>query len=416
MNYASTRSLCKRVGLGLSGFVFSLLAPSSFSCTLANWNGGITGNVTTTGKAYEGVCGAKFQIGGQNLLTDLSPSNEKTYVASFYAFLGEMSLGANAKIIIFSADQGPGNPEVRLSIHRVGDDHRLAIEAFEDDNGNVSSTPVAVNYGWNQIQLGWAASSGPGANNGVADLRLNGVDIASLGMLDNDQAAINQARLGRVGGVLNTPSRFFDVDFFVSQRLGWVAPLQVFNDLTGFFNEIKHLYNTGITSGCGVGKYCPKSPMTRAQMAVFILRAVAGSYHTPPALPPGGSSFSDVTNQFPTWVEEFFATGITSGCGVNPLRYCPDSPVTRGQMAVFILRGIEGANYTPPPLPPSGSSFSDVTTFATWIEELSRRGITGGCGGGKYCPNNPITREQMAAFIERGFKLPLTASQATISQ
>lgn len=396
---------------------FALAAAPAQACTLLNWSGGATGTVTANGKFYEGVCGAKFQLSGQNLLTDLSPADEKVYVASFYAFLGEMNLGVGDQLVIFSGDQGVGNPEVQLRIDRVGDAHRLALVAFDDGGASYATTPVSVNYGWNQLQLWWTAASAPGANDGTAYLRVDGVDKGGLTNLDNDLGAINEARLGRVGGNLSSPTRFFDVDLFDSRRVGsWIDAYKPFSDVTTFAAEIGTLFRTGITSGCSVGQYCPNAPITRAQMAVFILRSMLGSYHFPPALPPEGSSFADVTNQFPTWVEEFYLTGITGGCATNPLRYCPDAAVTRGQMAVFILRGIEGANYFPPPLPPEGSSFNDVTTFDTWIEELYRRGITGGCGNGNYCPNSPVTRGQMAAFIQRGFNLPLTAGQATNSQ
>jgi len=415
------RKAWKIRGASLFG-IFSLLAllalplTPAHACTVANWNGGVTGSVGNSGKSYEGLCGARFNLSGQNLLTDLSPADEKIYVASFYAFLGEMGLGPTAQIIIFSGDQGVGDPEVQLRIDRVGDFHQLVLMAADDGGGGWETTPVSVNYGWNQIQLWWEAASAPGANDGVAKLRVNGVDRGTLSNLDNDLGAINQARLGRIGGVLDSPTRFFDVDLFDSRRVGaWIPAYQPFNDVVSFAAEINTLFRTGITSGCAVGSYCPNSPITRAQMAVFILRAMLGSYHFPPALPPEGSSFDDVTNQFPTWVEEFYQTGITGGCATNPLRYCPDAAVTRGQMAVFILRGIEGAGYVPPALPPEGSSFNDVTTFATWIEELYNRGITGGCGGGNYCPNSPVTRGQMAAFLQRGFNLPLTAGQATIS-
>jgi len=395
-----------------------LSAAPAMACTTANWDGGVTGTVGVNGKAYEGSCGAKIQIGAENLLTDLHPSNEKVYIASFYAFLGEMSLGADDQVIIFSADQDVEDPEVELRIDRIGVNHLLVLKAYDDAGATTETAPVPVNYGWNQIQFWWEAASGAETNDGSVILRLNGVDVASIESLDNDLGAINQAQLGRIGGTLSSPDRFFDVDLFDSRRTSWVDPYRPFNDLTSFVKAITVLYDTGITGGCGGGRYCPNDPITRAQMAVFILRAMLGSYHTPAALPPAGSSFTDVEpankSHFATWVEEFYVTGITSGCG--PDIYCPTNPVTRGQMAVFILRGIEGASYTPPPLPGGVSSFTDVTTFARWIEELYQRGITGGCGGTKYCPDDPVTRGQMAAFLGRGFELPLQASQATNSQ
>ncbi len=69
-------------------------------------------------------------------------------------------------------------------------------------------------------------------------------------------------------------------------------------------------------------------------------------------------------------------------------------------MAVFLLKARWGAVYLPPPA--TGTAFPDVPVgnpFARWIEELARQGVTGGCGGGLYCPDNPVTRQQMAVFL-----------------
>ena len=75
-------------------------------------------------------------------------------------------------------------------------------------------------------------------------------------------------------------------------------------------------------------------------------------------------------------------------------------------MAVFLLRTEEGSSYQPPPA--TGTMFADVPAnhiFAAWIEELARRGVTSGCGGGNYCPNDPVRRDQMATFLARTFDL-----------
>ena len=167
------------------------------------------------------------------------------------------------------------------------------------------------------------------------------------------------------------------------------------------------LYRSGITSGCGTNplRYCPDAGVTRGQMAVFLLRALRGSTYSPPAVT--NTRFADVpaTHAFASWIEAFADTGITSGCGTNPLRYCPDDVVTRGQMAVFLMRATQGQGYVPPP---AQGMFSDVPTsdpFAPWIEALAASAITGGCGGGRYCPNNAVTRAQMAVFLVRAFGL-----------
>ena len=147
-------------------------------------------------------------------------------------------------------------------------------------------------------------------------------------------------------------------------------------------------------------------PSTRAQMAVFLLKAEHGSSYVPPTCT---GAFPDVPcpSQFADWIEQLAAEGVTAGCGGG--LYCPDSSVTRRQMAVFLLKAKEGSGYAPPA---ATGIFGDVPqgdTYAPWIEELYNRGITGGCQASPllYCPDNPSTRGQMAVFLVKTFGLQL---------
>ncbi len=81
----------------------------------------------------------------------------------------------------------------------------------------------------------------------------------------------------------------------------------------------------------------------------------------------------------------------------------PDEPVTRTEAAMAILLGIHGNAYLPPPA--TGLLFTDVSADrfgAAWIEEFTLEGITSGCGDGKFCPDNPVTRAQVAVLLLRG--------------
>jgi uncharacterized repeat protein (TIGR03803 family) len=169
-----------------------------------------------------------------------------------------------------------------------------------------------------------------------------------------------------------------------------------------FHDFVEKIFRAGITAGCGGGSYCPDEAVTRAQMAVFLLKAEHGSGYVPPACT---GVFGDVTcpSMFADWIEQLAHEGITAGCGGG--NYCPSTPVTRAQMAVFLLKAEHGAGYAPPACT---GVFADVTCpslFADWIEQLAAEGITGGCGGGNYCPNNPNTRAQMAVFLTKTFHL-----------
>jgi hypothetical protein len=98
---------------------------------------------------------------------------------------------------------------------------------------------------------------------------------------------------------------------------------------------IEELAAEGITAGCGGGRFCPDAVVTRAQMAVFLLRAKHGGNYLPP--PPTGI-FDDLllTDPFTPWIEQLSVEGITAGCGDGD--FCPNSPSARGQMAVFLVR------------------------------------------------------------------------------
>jgi hypothetical protein len=91
--------------------------------------------------------------------------------------------------------------------------------------------------------------------------------------------------------------------------------------------------------------------------------------------------------------------------GCGNNNYCPSATVTRSQMAVFLLRAKYGSDYIPPA---ATGIFGDVPvgTFAdAWIEQLAADGITAGCGSGNFCPFDPVTRAQMSVFLVRLFEL-----------
>jgi uncharacterized repeat protein (TIGR01451 family) len=115
-----------------------------------------------------------------------------------------------------------------------------------------------------------------------------------------------------------------------------------------------------------------------------------------------GDSFDDVPtgSGFYRFIETIFHNSVTAGCAADT--YCPADPTSREQMAVFVLVSKEGAGYQPPAC--GTPMFNDVpasSPFCKFIEELSRRGVVAGCGGGNYCPTTATTREQMAIFVLR---------------
>jgi hypothetical protein len=167
-----------------------------------------------------------------------------------------------------------------------------------------------------------------------------------------------------------------------------------------FYGDIEWLAWLGITKGCNppaVTRFCPDDSVTRGQMAAFLHRALGG------VLTPGDPvSFIDISGSvFETDIEWLGSVGVTKGC--NPPandQYCPNDAVTRGQMAAFLVRAFA---YTA-----GGGSDrftdDDGSVFEADIERLAEAGVTLGCNppaNDHFCPTDPVTRAQMAAFLHR---------------
>jgi S-layer homology domain len=256
--------------------------------------------------------------------------------------------------------------------------------------------PAGLTYGIPDASADWGTIAGPGGN------------------IDCYQATGDCYQLS-LGGTRPATQH---VDTAFDETLSYngfirTAPLHVggsFADVPSnnpFFPFIENLFHNAVTGGCAGGGYCPSSNVTRAQMAVFLLKARWGAVFLPP--PATGTAFPDVpaSNPFARWIEELSREGVTGGCGGG--LYCPDNPVTRQQMAVFLLKTLHGATYLPDPC---AGDYDDVpcpSQFADWIEDLGGHGITGGCSVSPplYCPLNSVLRQQMAAFLVKTFGLAL---------
>jgi hypothetical protein len=126
------------------------------------------------------------------------------------------------------------------------------------------------------------------------------------------------------------------------------------------------------------------------------------------SLPPGGT-FTDDNGHFAEGaIEAIHAEGVTKGCNppVNDW-FCPEGEVSRGQMAAFLARALD--------LPDTAvDSFGDdeSSVFEPAINKLAAAGVTKGCNppaNTSYCPDQIVTRGQMAAFVARAFDLPVGA-------
>jgi subtilisin family serine protease len=165
-----------------------------------------------------------------------------------------------------------------------------------------------------------------------------------------------------------------------------------FEDTGGsaFQVEIEWLVNSGITTGCSATRFCPTDGVIREQMAAFLSRGLE--------LAPVETDWftDDGTSEHEAHINRLAEAGVTKGCSAT--RFCPTVVVTRAQMASFLVRALG--------LPdPTGDHFGDDagSLHEGDINALAEAGIATGCSTGSYCPNDVVTREQMAAYLERAF-------------
>ena len=243
---------------------------------------------------------------------------------------------------------------------------------------------------------------GNGATVTIGGAAATGVDVTSSTSVDLIAPALAAGELHDV--TLTNP------DLQSGTLLGgWFADFLDVPQADIFHAYVEKLIRNGVTAGCGGGNYCRNESVTRAQMAVFLLKSELGSGYLPPSCI--GTVFGDVPctgGIFDPWIEDLAGRGITGGCGGG--NYCPGDPVTRAQMSVFLLKTELGSSYTPPAC--AGTVFDDVPCtggiFDPWIEDLADRGITAGCSVAPplFCPAAPNTRGQMAVFLVLTFSLP----------
>lgn len=182
-----------------------------------------------------------------------------------------------------------------------------------------------------------------------------------------------------------------------------LPPGGTFLDDDGNVHEgsIEAVAEEGITQGCNPPsntRYCPHEPVTRAQMATFLSRALdldaAGTDHF---VDDDGSVHEGA-------IDRLAAAGITSGC--NPPgndRFCPQRTMTRGEMAAMLVRAFHYHSV-------DEDRFTDDSgsTFERAIDRLAVAGITNGCNppsNDRFCPGSPVTRAQMATFLTRALEL-----------
>jgi hypothetical protein len=269
--------------------------------------------------------------------------------------------------------------------------------------------PVAetfyIEHGWlidDEFELGSLVGPGTGF-----DLYVDGVFVPAFDLVVQEGTAFRKFSIyefpGGMSGIHNLYGEWWfegqlDSSAEVNATFGNSGTF-IDDDGSTFESEIEWLAAEGITRGCNPPsntRFCPDDFVTRGQMAAFLVRALG---YTDDG---GGNLFVDDDDSiFELDIDRLGTAGVTRGC--NPptnTRFCPDDFVTRAQMAAFLVRAL---GYTDDG---GGDLFvdDDDSSFEGDIDRLGTAGVTRGCNppaNTRFCPDDFVTRGQMAAFLFR---------------
>lgn len=288
-------------------------------------------------------------------------------------------------------------------------DESRVVELINEERAATGAAPLAVHpvlvdkarkHAARMAELGRIFHSSD-LEDGVTGWRRLGENVGRNGSIEG----IHRAFMGSSGHRRNILNPDFDavgvgvvwaagtpyvVEVFMESSRPYTPP---FVDDDGSVHEadIIALYELGITRGCDVARYCPDRSVTRGEFATLLVRALELRGSAPGA-------FVDVDHSIHAdAIGTLAANGITAGCA--PRRFCPDDPVSRGEMASFLVRALNL-----PPAPPAGFDDTATSVHRRAIDSLAAARITRGCSADSFCPHEPVTRGQLASFLVRALE------------
>ena len=169
---------------------------------------------------------------------------------------------------------------------------------------------------------------------------------------------------------------------------------------------VRSLLGAVVVASVGAGLLGPV-PGAAHEAAASVPQTVPGAAAGGGLVLAQAGGFDDVADgaYYSAAVEALAAAGVFEGTECGPGLLCPDDPIDRKTMAVWAVRVVTGED--PPAV--SESRFSDVdaqSIYGPFVERMAELEITQGCGGGtRFCPDDTVTRAQMAVFLSRAFSL-----------
>ncbi len=291
-----------------------------------------------------------------------------------------------------------------IAIGSYGNDlHNCASDTTLESSLNESRSDISTSGGPYQIPMEALISNNV---DGLiaAEKNISASRLASGAVRVHPSAMLNGQAAGALAAIAfnkNIKPKYvkpLDVQIALLQQKSMLVPFTDYDTNHKYFSDMQLIALRSIMVGYGNLQYGAQDSLKRSQMAVSISRAFA----IPPVTPRG--IFADVltTNTFAPYIEAIYPT-ITSGCAVNPLKFCPENYITNQEFAVFALRGWQKIN---PGITTSTAtrSYSDVSTtniYYSYIEGLAGRGIKWFCNeptNTNFCPTATVNRAT-ASFV-----------------
>ena len=374
------------------------VALTGVSCSPAAVTGGQSSTCTVT--LSSNVASGTFTVGLSDNSASLVAVPASVIVplnSSTVTFTAVTTSTATATPVTISASAGGVTKNTTLTVNPPCT-YTLApqLRLFTAGGG---STTVAVSTG---TGCAWTATT-----NAPTWVTLQSGGVSGNGNGSFVYSVLPNALMARLGTITVGGGSFKVME-------GGLTSLVPFNDVLPsdpYFDYVSLMSSYGITVGCQASPplYCPTAPVTRSQMAVFVMRGLEIATGTALSYPPT-AYFQDVPTSgvpdsiyFP-YVQAIAQLGITAGCQTSPPLYCPDQSITQGQMAVFMITGWMLANNLTTFTYPTTPSFTDVPStdpFFKFVQKMAQLGFWTGCGGGSYCESSAVTRDQMAPMIMR---------------
>lgn len=371
--------------LALAGALLLVVAGAAMASTITVPNG-IAGGTCGAGNVNErqlgGNCGSLVSVTDTNAayVQDNSPAAEATYRVRFYVDLAGkastipgtvgatfpadvLTMSSGNAFDVFAAFDGAdpvppataGNKAFRIEAGFNGTDYTITGYVRNDAGSETATSTVAIKRGFRSIEAEWAKSTAAGNNTGKLNLWVDGTAATGVSGVDIDTSSINYVRWGAVDGLDAGTTGAFKLDDFVSQRENYIGPSVPFSDVPTsniYYRRIQSIYQAEVMPASGAGTFSPTAIVSRKEMAKFLLTSKFGTNYTPPACTPPGT-FTDVV--------------------------CPTHP------------------------------------YANWVYDLVAKSVTVGCGGGLYCPESLVDRQQMVVFVQKTFMVPSIVIPASCS-